>query len=167
MNFCSFFGHRNIKETPELCAALRETVVKLIKEQGIEIFLFGSASRFDELCLKVVTEIKRDYPQIRLVYVRSNYPYIEKRYQDYLLQSYDETIFPPKIENAGKAAYVERNQAMIDASAVCVFYYDETYAPPKRKQSKKALSEYQPQSGTRLAYEYAVKKKKQIVNLRK
>ena len=42
----------------------------------------------------------------------------------------------------------------------CVFYYNEDYQPPRRKRTNRDLSTYQPKSGTRLAYEYAVQKSK-------
>ena len=54
---------------------------------------------------------------------------------------------------------------MIDDSDFCVFYYDEAYKPPLRKQYRSALSTYQPKSGTRLAYKYEKQKKKYIINL--
>ena len=72
---------------------------------------------------------------------------------------------PDGVENAGVASYVERNQAMINSSDICVFYYDENYLPARRKQSRHALSDYQPKSGTKIAFEYAVKKGKQIINV--
>lgn len=39
--------------------------------------------------------------------------------------------------------------------AYCVFYYNEYYQPPKRKYSKRDISEYQPKSGTQIAFDYA------------
>ena len=60
---------------------------------------------------------------------------------------------------AGKASYVERNQAMIDNSDYCVFYYDSSYQPKPKK------NDYQPKSGTAIIYAYAQQKKKNIVNL--
>ena len=51
---------------------------------------------------------------------------------------------------------------MIDDSDFCVFYYNEAYLPPRRKRSKRDLSTYQPKSGTRLAYEYAVQMSKKV-----
>ena len=47
----------------------------------------------------------------------------------------------------------------------CVFYYDSEYKPPMRKYSKHDLTNYQPTSGTKLAYEYAEKKGVEIINL--
>jgi len=67
--------------------------------------------------------------------VRAEYPYIDEDYKNYLLEHYEETYYPEKIVNAGKAAYVERNCEMINSSSVCVVYYDESYTP-KRKNSK-------------------------------
>ena len=67
--------------------------------------------------------------------------------------------------NTGKAAYVERNYEMIDNSDYCVVYYDKDYIPPRRKNSKRDLIEYQPMSGTKLAYDYAKKKNKKVINL--
>ena len=60
---------------------------------------------------------------------------------------------------SGRASYVERNQAMIDNSDYCVFYYDEVYEPQIQKYSKKSCGFYQPKSGTKLAYNYAKQKK--------
>lgn len=74
-------------------------------------------------------------------------------------KDYDGEMLSDRLWSAGKASYVERNQDMINASDYCVFYYDPDYQPPKRKYSKRDVSEYQPKSGTRLAYEYAYSKK--------
>ena len=58
-----------------------------------------------------------------------------------------------------------RNQEMIDNSSVSVFYYNKDYLPPKRKAPNRFLPDYQPKSGTAIAYAYAVQKKKQIYNM--
>ncbi|MBQ8443844.1 MAG: hypothetical protein IJX25_00625 [Clostridia bacterium] len=55
---------------------------------------------------------------------------------------------------------------MIDDSEYCLFYYDEDYQPEKRKSSKRSVLYYQPKSGTRLAYEYAKRKKKKVINIK-
>ena len=67
--------------------------------------------------------------------------------------------------NAGKAAYVERNYEMIDNSSHCVIYYDENYMPPRRKNSRRDLFDYQPNSGTKRAYDYAKRKRISIINV--
>ena len=81
------------------------------------------------------------------------------------LNHYEDTYFQEQIENSGKASYVERHQEMINKSDFCVIYYDENYLPPRRKNSRRELTDYQPKSGTAVAYNYAEKKKKEITNV--
>lgn len=162
---CCFFGHRKIVETPELLERLAREMEALITEKAVSVFYFGSKSQFDDLCHKVATELKEKYPHIKRVYVRSAFQHIPDWYEDSLLQHYEDTYFPEHMENAGRASYVERNQEMINKSDFCVIYYDENYAPPRRRNSRRDLLDYQPKSGTMVAYNYAVKKKKEIVNV--
>ena len=152
-NTCCFFGHRTINETEELRLKLIEIIEKLITKNGVDTFLFGSKSRFNSLCLELVTQIKEKYPHIKRVYVRAEYPYIDKCYEDYLLKIYEYTYYPDKLINSGRASYVERNYEMIDKSQYCVVYYDEEYVPHNRK------------SGTANALSYARKKNKKIINV--
>lgn len=162
---CCFIGHRKIKRTTELIISLSKNIERLITENGVNTFLFGSKSRFDDLCLEVVTELKEKYPQIKRIYVRAEFPYIDDEYRNHLLQYYENTYYPEKIVDAGKAVYVERNHEMIDNSDFCIFYFDESYEPARRKRSKKDLLDYQPKSGTRIAYEYAETQKKERLNV--
>ena len=161
---CCFFGHRKIDKTLELIERLTRESEALMTEKAVNIFYFGSKSKFDDLCHKTVTELKEKYPHIKRVYVRSAFQLIPDWYENSLLEHYEDTYFPEHIENAGKASYVERNQEMINKSDFCVVYYDENYAPPRRN-SRRDLTDYQPKSGTRLAYDYAVKKGKEIINV--
>jgi len=160
---CCFFGHRKITDEDSLKSKLYEIIENLIIIDNVEIFLFGSKSDFDKLCLNVVTNLKHKHPHIQRIYVRAEYPYISDDYREYLLQSYEDTYFPEQAINAGKAVYVERNYVMIDRSDICVVYYNEDYQPSKRKNSRHDISPYQPKSGTRIAYEYAQKKKKVVI----
>ncbi len=162
---CCFFGHRKINETPELIERLTRTVESLITDKGVNTFYFGSKSEFDRLCLKMVTKLKEKYPHIKRIYVRSAFQHIPDWYEDSLLKHYEGTYFPEHMENAGRASYVEHNQEMINKSDFCVVYYDENYLPPRRKNSRRDLFDYQPKSGTAVAYDYAVKKKKEIINV--
>ena len=128
-------------------------------------FLFGSKSEFDDLCLNIVTELKGKYPHIKKVYVRAEYADINEDYTNYLLESYEDTYFPERIRGAGRASYVERNQEMINKSSFCVVYYDKTYSPSRRKNSRRDLTDYQPKSGTKLAYDYAKSNRRRIINV--
>lgn len=81
------------------------------------------------------------------------------------IRDYDGEYEHPTKYVSGKASYVERNQALINDSDFCVFYFDLTYRPPRRKTGDRSLTDYQPKSGTGIAYEYALQKKKTIINL--
>lgn len=167
LHCCCFFGHRKIAEADKLEARILAAVEDLILNKKVDTFLFGSKSQFDELCLKSVTALKEKYPHIKRIYVRAEFAQINDDYKKYLLEHYEDTYYPQKMIGAGKAAYVERNQEMIDNSSFCVVYYDESYMPPRRKNSRRDLTDYQPKSGTKMAYDYAVKHNLEIINVYK
>ena len=148
---CCFFGHRKIENEKELTDILTDIIEDLIINKKINTFLFGSKSQFDDLCYDIVTEIKKKYPHIKRIFVRAEYPYIDESYKAYLLENYEDTYFPKSVLGAGKASYVKRNCEMIDNSRFCIVYYKEDYTPKSRK------------SGTKIAFTYAEKKKKNII----
>lgn len=163
MKVC-FIGHRKVEETERVKSLIKE-VVEVLIQKGATIFLFGSKSAFNDLSLEVVTKLKKKYNYIKRVYVRAEYQYIDKSYEQYLLTYFDETYFPSKIMKAGKSSYVERNYEMIDNSTYCIFYYNENYVPTKRPLKNEKLILPSRNSGTKIAYEYAKRKKKEIINL--
>ena len=179
MKTCGFLGHRKIEETEELKQRLQAVIIQLIEKEGVQIFLFGSKSQFNSLCHATVSELKKLYPHIqRRAYTcrsetctleseRGFWEEVYSRFTQYThpLLGVDEEVEHKTKWTSGKAQYVERNQAIVDDSDFCVFYYDEQYQPPLRKQYRRALFPYQPKSGTRLAYEYAKQKKKKIITL--
>lgn len=150
-NICCVFGHRKINETEELRSQVFTIIEALIVQNCVDTFLFGSKSRFNDLCYEIVSEIKEKYHHIKRIYVRAEFPIIDENYEAYLLSRYEDTYFPEKLHHAGKAVYVERNFEMIDNSQFCLVYYDEAHAPTKRK------------SGTKIALEYARKQNKEII----
>lgn len=85
---CCFFGHGTISETEELKSKLIEIIEKLIVDEKVDTFIFGSKSRFNSMCLELVTEIKEKYPHIKRIYVRAEYQDINEQYTNYLLESY-------------------------------------------------------------------------------
>ena len=165
---CSFFGHRKIEETKELKIHLQSVIINLIENENIKIFLFGSKSDFNLLCHTIVTKLKEKYPQLqRRAYtcqsetctLEKERAYLEEIYSNFekrpiTLLGVEEEVEHKTKYDAGKASYVERNKAMINDSDFCVFYYDKNYFPPTKTIS-----------GTKIAYEYAVRKKKNIINL--
>ena len=161
---CCFVGHRKIEITSELEMKVHDEIENLIN-YGVDTFYFGSKSEFNSLCYKMVSKLKEKYPHINRVYVRSEFPDISNDYTEYILKSYENTYYPDKIRNSGRSSYVERNQHMIDLCEYCMVYYIEGYLPPKRRNSRKDLTDYQPKSGTQIAYDYAVHKMKTVINI--
>jgi hypothetical protein len=84
---CCFFGHRTITQTKELKTKLYDIIENLIVEKQIDTFLFGSKSRFNDLCLELVTALKEKYPHIKRIYVRAEYPIISEQYKNYLFHA--------------------------------------------------------------------------------
>lgn len=150
---CCFIGHREIDETEALKSELCKIIEMLIVGKKVNIFLFGSKSRFNSLCYELVTQLQNKFPHIRRIYVRAEFPVISDDYRLYLLKKYEDTYYPKRIASAGRAIYVERNREMIDRSHCCVFYCKDKYSPTGRK------------SGTKLALDYAIKQKKTIYKL--
>ena len=148
---CCFFGHREIYETDDLIQSVSAAIDRLIVAESVDTFLFGSKSQFNSLCYELVTKVKEKYPHIRRIYVRAEFPVIDDFYKSYLLGRYEDTYYPQKLIGAGKAVYVERNIEMIKKSRFCLVYYDETLAPTRRK------------SGTKVAVEYAIRLKRQLL----
>ncbi len=172
-------GHRNAKFNDEKLKKLKEFFENLIVNDNVTVFLFGSRSNFDYICHKIITELKTKYFFIqRKCYTCSSetctlenekkyweavYSHLHKK-EVHLLCVDEEVEFKNKWI-AGRASYVIRNQAMINDSDICVFYYNENYEPKMRKYSKRSIAYYQPKSGTELAYKYAKQKKKEIINV--
>lgn len=147
---CCFLGHREIYDARELRTQLYQVIEDLIVHEKVDTFLFGSKSCFNALCYELITELKKKYPHLKRIYVRAEFPVISQEYNDYLLERYEETYYPTSVLGAGKLVYIKRNMEMINRSHFCVFYYNASYIPKGRK------------SGTKIAFEYAVKRKKKI-----
>lgn len=162
---CCFIGHRKIKKSVQLIDNLKNLIQELIVNKGVSTFLFRSNSQFDYLCLEIVSEFKKTFEHIKRI------KYTCKSEGCFLLKDKLEWEAYNKTQNinityntwfeeeyhfknkftAGKASYVERNEALINDSDYCIFYYDENYTKAK--------------SGTKLAYKYATQKKKIIFNM--
>ena len=165
MKVCTFIGHRFIKVTQQLRDRLLSLLEFLIVENGVGQFLLGSASQFNSLCVEVLCQLKIKYPHIERIRVRAEYDY--SNYKEIAIEwskFYEDKYFPQCVRGAGKKSYVVRNQYIINKSDIVVFYYDEEYQPAEITRGKYNLS-IRRASGTKLAYEYAVKKKKIIYNL--
>ena len=167
-NTCCFIGHRKIRNCDKIFGRVERVVKSLIEDRGFDTFLFGSRSEFNDLCYEVVSSLKEQYPQIKRVYVRGEFQYIDDKYKEkYFLKYHEDSYLPNRCSVGSRASYIERNREMIDSSDICVFYYDKSYTPERQVLSHrgKFLKYSSKTSGTKLAFDYAMMKHKEIINV--
>ncbi len=165
---CCFIGHRRVENPTAVFEEVKKVVEALITQKGVRIFHFGSRSAFDDICYAVVTELQKAYPTLVKINYRCKSEYVvqkgeRERLESVLRESCGRKVvlnefegwrMSDRVRNAGRASYVERNQAMIDESDYCVIYYKEEYQPEIGRKS-----------GTKFAYQYIVRKKKNFINV--
>ena len=164
LNTCCFFGHRKIISDDKLVNDITSAIENLIINHHVDTFLFGSKSQFDRLCYKIVSRFKTKYPNLKRIYVRAEFPYIDDQYRSYLLERYADTYFPDQLYHAGKAVYIERNYEMIQNSKYAIIYYNKNYILP-HQHYKKDLLLRPSKGGTKISYEYAKQKGLLICNV--
>ena len=72
MAICTFFGHRDCPET--IKPRLREVLIDLITNKGVDTFYVGNQGRFDVIVRGVLWELKKEYPQIDYAVVLAYMP---------------------------------------------------------------------------------------------
>lgn len=146
---CSVFGHSKIENTKELEDKLIATFEDLIK-QGCKYFYFGGFGEFDDLCHKVVSNLKSTYPHIQRIFCLSDprHQRISKRPKWLKDEDYEEFIYLDLDFDWWYQRIYYRNCAMIDRSDIVVFYVE-----PREN------------SGAYKAYKYAKQKKKKTLNI--
>ncbi len=178
---CSFFGHRNVILSDVQKSKLQSIIEHLIVDENICIFLFGSNSSFNNICYEIVTKLKEKYPYLkRIAYtcksegciLESDRDRWDKICTKYIKNENDLFFVEEEYEFknkyiSGKAGYIERNKEMVDNSEFTIIYYNKNYLPKLRKRSKGDICYYQPQSGTKVIYDYLVSKEKRFLNVAK
>lgn len=172
---CCFIGHRKINLDINSKNRLVKIIEDLIVNKNVINFLFGSRSEFNDICYKIVSELKEKYMNIvRIFYTSKSESCLffyekekwEQRYKVKLKKEIPQ-FFEKEVEHktknqAGRASYIERNYAMIDDSDLCVIYYKENYSPSIKYNCRQIFSR---KSGTRVALNYIKQKKKEYINV--
>lgn len=125
---CCFSGHRNIPENEyiELKKALRE-LVGIFAKRGIIYFGCGGARGFDLLAAETVLEMKKYYPEIKLIMV---YPF---RNQTQFWNIRDTETYNSIKKQCDKQVYISeqytsncmimRNKHLVNNSRYCICYF--------------------------------------------
>ena len=159
---CCLIGHRKVGEIEKVTEKLKSTLVNLIEKENVTTFLFGANGEFNDLCYKIVNELKSNYKLKTIFYSRrdeyaftyeekENYSYKSKKPFPY--KCFDEIVENEKVHNAYfKQSYVLRNKLIIENSDYCIFYYKENYNLGFNRNS-----------GTKIAVEFAKELNKNII----
>ena len=131
---CTFFGHRDCPDT--IRTKLREVLVELIANHGVEMFYVGNQGRFDTIVSGVLRDLKKEYPHIDYAVLLAYMPC--KQDEDAL-----NTMLPEGIEFVHpRYAISWRNNWMLKQSDYVVTYITHSwggaakFADKARKQGK-------------------------------
>jgi len=146
---CSCFGHKEIEITEKLTKELKSFIEWLITFRKFDVFYFGGLGSFDNLCHKMVSELKLKYPYIKRVYCVPNEGWLNllKRPSYIKNDEYEEFIYLSLDFNWWYQRIYYRNVEMINKSDFVIFYV-------KNNEN----------SGAYKALQYAEKQKKEFIN---
>lgn len=124
---CCFTGHRSLSHEEKLKVAvrLREIIVEQIKA-GVVFYGAGGALGFDTLASQTVLDMKKEYPQLRLILV------LPCEDQTRGWRSEDIAVYVDIKRRSDKVVYVSReytqdcmhrrNRHLVDHSGTCICY---------------------------------------------
>ncbi len=146
---CSVFGHSTIETTSKLENRLYLIFEDLIKK-GYETFYFGGFGMFDELCHKIISELREKYRQIKRIFCLSDPRHLRlnKRPKYLKNEDYEDFVYLELEFDWWYKRIYYRNCAIIDKSDIVVFYVE-------KKEN----------SGAYKTFKYAQKMKKSFINI--
>ena len=124
---CCFTGHRSLsgEEKLKVAVRLREIIAEQIKT-GVVFYGAGGARGFDSLAAQIVPEMKKEYPQLRLILVLP----CEDQTREW--RSEDIAVYEDIMRRSDKVVYVsreytpdcmhKRNRHLVDHSGTCICY---------------------------------------------
>ena len=147
---CSCFGHNKINVSKHLKEKLMSIFKELISKENVKYFYFGGFGEFDDLCHSIITELKNEHPEIYRIFCLSDprQQRLSKRPKWLKDEDYEEITYLDLNFDYWYTRIYYRNCEIIDRSDFVVFYVNHTE-----------------KSGAYKALQYAIKKKKQIINI--
>lgn len=121
MKACTFFGHRDCPETVK--PYLREVLIDLITNKGVDTFYVGNQGRFDGIVRSVLRELEQEYPEIHYAVVLAYLPGKKNEYDDF-----SDTMLPEGIEAVHPHYAISwRNRWMLQRSDYVVTYITQPW----------------------------------------
>ena len=147
----TFLGHREIYNRSSIYENIRNAILNNIVPYEKIYFYCGGYGDFDNMCVEACHSLKRNVIDCEIVYVT---PYITATHQKQIkhlidLNLYDSVIYPPLENVFPRYAISHRNKWMIDQADFIIAYVKHEYG------------------GAHTALQYAIKRKKTIINLAK
>lgn len=148
MKSCVFFGHRDIT-VDEYREDLKNILTDLIENKGVTQFYSGFRGYFDVFCSNLVYELKSRYPQIKNTMVLSYMPKIpdDPDFAYELQKCFDDSVYLLERQIPKPYAILETNKCLVDKCDYIVAAVNRHFG------------------GAYAACEYALKRKKPIINL--
>lgn len=149
---CCFTGHRSLSHEEKLKVAvrLREIIAEQIKA-GVVFYGAGGALGFDTLAAQTVLDMKKEYPQLRLILV------LPCEDQTRGWRSEDIAVYEDIKQRSDKVVYVsreytpdcmhKRNRHLVDHSGICICYLTRS------------------SGGTAYTVDYAWRKRLHVINI--
>lgn len=139
MPTCAFFGHRNCPITVK--EILKDVLVRLIEENGVDTFYVGNNGAYDRICASVLKELAIIYPHIKYGIVLA---YMPKENDN---GDYSNTMLPEGIENVPKRFAISwRNKWMLKQANYVVTYVAHSwggaaqFADMAKRQNKTVIN---------------------------
>ena len=142
----TFCGHSNCFFCDVVKEELKIVLFNEIKKNPTCNFYLGGYGDFDELCLRILKDLKADFTEIELIFIT---PYLDKNYSklEFAIYHYDDVIFPPLESVPRKFAILKRNEWMVNEADLVIAFVTYSWG------------------GAAKTLEYAKRKKKRIINL--
>lgn len=148
--YCSVFGHAKIQDTEELRKIIKLTFKDMIISKNVRNFYFGGFGKFDEICWEIITELKSQFNDVKRIFCLSDprHKNSSKRPSWIKTNDYEEIIYFDLDYDYWYTRIYYRNCEIINHSDYVVFFV-----------------EHMGNSGAYKTMKYAIKKKKNIINL--
>ena len=142
----TFCGHSNCLFNEDVKEQLKNILLDEIIKNPTCKFYLGGYGDFDSLCLRTLRELKKDFPEIELLFIT---PYLDKNYSklEFAKNYYDDVIFPSIESVPRKFAILKRNEWMVDSADLVISYVKYSWG------------------GAAKTLRYEKRKKKQLINL--
>ena len=137
---CTFFGHRECPDRVKL--KLRETLVDLIVNHGVDMFYVGNQGLFDAIVRSTLRDLQKEHPEIGYAVVLAYMPGEQNDYDDY-----SDTMLPEGIESVHpRYAISWRNDWLLKKANYVVTYITHSwggaaqYATKAKKLGKMVIN---------------------------